>query len=668
MSSDYKKWNELIFRKIFNEENANKAVSIYVDEDMIHGWAREMCLNTSNPDQSVRVFVDDCIKKLGGESSNIAKFCDQKCKYWKTSKFKETPEFIGMLALLVYSSGWGDDLAHSFYPRFWRLVGVQRTSPIPSIELLRDVWKALEQYSKNKEFNLGIYKYRTLAPSKVNVGTIVAQGVLTSSDCRVLCDIFFDEGADANVVYSNQHIQIWLTKHERKLSPRARRALSSPDNKEYLIERVREELEDWDGEPRPESEVIGKSRKFERRAFLCFNKAEDGTVYAAIRLDFTGKSEDAEILNFNDKSYIAHSNGDAISTPLEAIQQTSIDTDISPGSSLIKLQSPRDFQGHLGAIFRSNLTGNTYSYDLNNNNIRVFVDGMAFGLTGYIEVFGLKPGYKHLVLFKENEMPDNIKNWCNINSDQATDARRVVPTFFTENPLWKVCSIKANVKPCETNISCLQYEVKPLARLHGGLRLYRRGNIYLANIPPGIVVNSRHPVDCAIDDGAPFKFDLNILLNELKNKTGRVKILLKEQVDDGRESELNFTLQAGAEWSFDCPGSSSTISSAIISPPNKFKAFIGRLQAAHTNDFDEFEDVRACWSFIDGGFVMPCTTLTTIKSRLDTRMSGIRFKNFSVSRVGEWRLAINNAKLHPVFSTPKIQEVWNKFRKIANEI
>jgi hypothetical protein len=49
-------------------------------------------------------------------------------------------------------------------------------------------------------------------------------------------------------------------------------------------------------------------------------------------------------------------------------------------------------------------------------------------------------------------------------------------------------------------------------------------------------------------------------------------------------------------------------------------------------------------------------------------MSGIRFKNFTVLRVGEWRLTINNAKLHPVFVTPQIQEVWNNFRKVANEI
>jgi hypothetical protein len=74
MSSDYKKWNELIFKKIFNEDNANRSVSIYVDGDLLDSWYKELVgLHSKHANvKGATHFIECCKEFLLREPKDIA--------------------------------------------------------------------------------------------------------------------------------------------------------------------------------------------------------------------------------------------------------------------------------------------------------------------------------------------------------------------------------------------------------------------------------------------------------------------------------------------------------------------------------------------------------------------------------------------------------------------
>ena len=662
----YLDWNQRVFDRVFNADRKDRMTTVYVDEDIIHEWATEMGLGTVNSADSVKLFVDDCLRELGREPANIADYCDGAARAWANRGLKEVPLFMGMLGLLVLASGWGEGAGNLFYGRYWALTGSDKTGMIPRISDLQKVWRQLETFSYRNRYELGIYKVRTLAPAKVNVGVIVAQGVLRREDEKILKDIFYDEGSDANVEYADQHIRSWLDKHRGKLSSRAQRALDSVDNADYLVGRVREELEEWDGEPADSSNLMGRSRSFRRNAYLCLNRGMDGVPYAVVRLDFAGRSGDPESVTFAQEvvRYSAYSNGDAISTPLESVHVVSVDsTGPKPLADTLKLIIPADFQRFIGGEFKSEIPGNSYKYSIGAGVIRVFVDGAAYGVAGHVETFGLKPGYGHIVMYKDSEVADTVKAWCQKHADAHIDIRSLVPGFFTSSPFWKVYVIRANVPACEgARCDALKYEVRPLARFAGGLKLYRRGNKYLATMPPFVKLVSVHPVVCSINDGEEFLLDGPTFDLQGKIAVGASTLLFKEQVADGQESELNILLLDGAEWAKDSEGTTHTLVTPQQPTTDSFRGVLGCWKAAYSTeaDADAFSEINPSWQHVDKGFFIPCVASETLRARIKI-MADIQHKSFNIGKYAKWRALIDAGRLHPAFADQGTQKLWESF-------
>ena len=660
----YKQWNQLVFERVFDQDRARKTTSVYIDENIIYTWAVEMGLNPVSAEDACEMYVNDCIKELRGDSSKIAKYCADSARIWQNREMEGKPDYMGMLALLVYSSAWGEGSGHLFYRRYWNLTKTNRSGMIPGMEDLRECWKQLEKYSEKLNWEYGIYKLRTLAPSMVNVGVIVAQGVLRPSDEIVLKDIFFEEGADANIDYSDQHIRSWLNKYHHRLSTRAQRALDNPDNADYLISRVREELEEWDGDPADWASQVGNSKTFKRNAFLCFNRDNNGQVYGTIRLDFSGRSGEPESVTMANDSQImlASSNGDIVSTPLEIAPVANLDAERQPSEQL-RLTESAHFQKYQSGEFRTTQAGNTYRYALNHADIRVFVDGAAFGLSGYIETFGLKPGFRHIVMYRDISATEDIKNWCEANSDSHIQLRKNVPSHFLDNPLWKVTAICENAPACASRRNdCLTYEVRPLARPNGGLKLYRTGNSYLIGSPPLIVINSTREVTYAINNGEVKTVNGTSLSLDDLNLRGRIKITFKEAGSDGKESEINLTMIEGAEWSKDRDGAINTPTVGLKSAPDDFGGFLGGRKAAYTMKTEECDLVKACWSLTKANRAIPCAPIPSIKIRIGYMDGGqTRCGPLSPANDKVWRNKIDAATLHPVFAQKITQEQWRAF-------
>ena len=660
----YLDWNQRVFNRVFNADRKDRMTTVYVDEDIIHEWATEMGLDTANPEVSVKLFVDDCLRELGGNPANIAAYCSRFSRAWANRGLKEVPDFMGMLGLLVLASGWGEGSGHLYYGRYWTLTGSDREGMIPGIADLQNVWRQLEVFSSRKKYELGVYKVRTLAPAKVNVGVIVAQGVLRREDEKILKDIFYDEGADANVEYSDQHIRSWLDKHRGKLSSRAQRALDSTDNADYLVGRVREELEEWDGEPADSSNLMGRTRSFRRNAYLCLNRGRDGVPYAVVRLDFAGRSGDPESVTFAHEAvrYSAYSNGDAISTPLESIPVVSVDsTGPRPAPETLKLITPSDFQMFIGGEFKSEIAGNTYKYLVASGAIRVFVAGAALGVGGYVECFGLRPSYGHIVFYKDGEVAEEIKAWCQQNADPLIDIRSIVPSYFSSSPFWKVFAIRANVPCCNApQAKALKYEIRPLARFAGGLKLYRRGNKYLATMPPVVNLVSRHPVSCSINDGQEFEVEGVTLSLEGRLPPGTAKLLFKEKIKDGQHSELTLTIFEVAEWAKEGAGALNTLREVPRKAIDGFKGVLGCWKAAYSTDVADFLDIKASWQNVDGDLMIPCVSSHILAGRI-MGMSGVSHGSFTIGKNATWRAIIDGGRLHPAFGGPGVKMLWENF-------
>lgn len=663
----YTEWNKRIFDRVFNADRKDRITTVYVDEDIIHEWATEMGLGTVNSADSVKLFVDDCLRELGREPANIADYCSHAGSFWANRGLKEVPQFMGMLGLLVLASGWGEGVGNLFYGRYWALTGSDKTGMIPRVSDLQMVWRQLEKFSSWNKYELGIYKVRTLAPAKVNVGIIVAQGVLRRDDEKNLKDIFYDEGADANVEYTDQHIRSWLDKHRGKLSSRAQRALDSVDNADYLIGRVREELEEWDGEPADSSNLMGRSRSFRRNAYLCLNRGRDGVPYATVRLDFAGRSGDPESVTFGQEGirYSAYSNGDAISTPLESIPVVSVDsTGPKPVPESLRLISPADFQKFVGGEFKSEIPGNSYKYTIGSEVIRVFADGAAFGVGGYVETFGLKPGYGHIVFYKDGEVADGVKAWCQLHTNPLVDVRSIVPEYFSASPFWKVFAVRANVPACDAARSnALKYEIRPLARFAGGLKLYRRGNKYLAAVPPLVKLVSRHPVTCSINDGPEFVVEGTTLCLEERLKIGATKLSLKEQVVGGQEAELNLTLIEEAEWAKEGTGSVKNLEELPRKAVDDFKGVLGCLKAAYSTDAGDCEEMKASWQNVNGGLMIPCVSSQVLAERIRIMSADTKHISATFARQAAWRKIVDEGRLHPAFGSPTVKILWDNFVK-----
>jgi hypothetical protein len=127
MAPSYLEWNELIFKKIFNEENAGRPVSIFVDGQLLNEWGEELGAGKLTGEQGSIIFAGACKSFISGKPDNVAKRISSISKSWQAEGFplERPPNFIGLLALLVLASSWGGDRhqANKYYGRYWEMMG-----------------------------------------------------------------------------------------------------------------------------------------------------------------------------------------------------------------------------------------------------------------------------------------------------------------------------------------------------------------------------------------------------------------------------------------------------------------------------------------------------------------------------------------------------------------
>jgi len=687
MAPSYLEWNELIFKKIFNEENAGRPVSIFVDGQLLNDWAEELGAGKQSGDQGSVMFTVACKAFLSGRPDTVAKRISSMAKSWKVSGFDmaQPPNMIGLLALLVLASSWGGAIypANKYYGRYWDMMGdVGKESMIPDIPEVMNAWNALQEWTQSNEGSSGVFKVRTLAPAFKNVGIIIAQSLLRPTDEMKLRTMFYKEGAEREFDYPDASFLAWFEKHKKtdNFSPRAQAAFDSDGNRDLFLERLRQEFEMWDGEPADAGDLGGRMRNLIRHAFLCLvDKPEPSFT---VRVDLSSRAGEPDFLELpfgKDKPPInlkAPSNGAALSMPL---RQIFINDGVSAqrADEVYHIRSATALSHFLSSKLTTSRQGAGDSYEPLRGEIRLLAKVPAVSLTDYVEVTNLRRNIKHILLVSCNHPSlDRIEAWARRFPGSQSEADRYRPTFLDQTK-WKFISLADNVREIEVGgIDQLKFERKRIAKLDGGLRFFGSGNKYLKSLPPRVVFDTIHPVRLTIGSttfdipDSSFAFELGDKLALGANQISVVELAPAELVPE--TAELSLSLHEHSEWTPEGEGKWSSDAAEILKT-SQGEMLIG-CRTGQLLPFEKSHGINFTWSIHpqpnSGNYAIPCANLLACDVGIRQLIKyKFQVNGRPVSRPEElfWMKTFRESKLHPViFKSSDVRKSWEAMQNALN--
>jgi len=287
---DYLAWNYIVASDFFRPEIAGGRVHLYVTEELIAklGYDRGGGL----PD-FIKAVKTGPVWVTG---KGICQKALQCLDYWKYQRGRRGyPLYIGYLALFVLAAGIeGDFSSNEYYRRLRTLLGEEsKPGQYPRFNQMKVLWDDLEHWAnEDKSGEWGIFNIN-IAGSWVHVGRPIAQTLLTQEELKALPVIFAEADLDPTALVSEQAIAQSLAKYGRKhLRNRTLRLLeetSAHDElRQALLERIVDELRDWDGTASlssdEETQVYGLLR-------LCCSKLDQTAGRTTLTLRCSTKHE-----------------------------------------------------------------------------------------------------------------------------------------------------------------------------------------------------------------------------------------------------------------------------------------------------------------------------------------------------------------------------------------
>ena len=686
MAPSYLEWNELIFKKIFNEENAGRAVSVFVDGQLLNEWGEELGAGNLSGDQGSIIFAEACKSFISGRPDTVAKRISSMSKSWLAEGFplERPPNFIGLLALLVLASSWGGNRhqANKYYGRYWEMMGdAGKDSMISDIYEVRHAWSALQTWTQSNDGAFGVFKVRTLSAHFKNYGVIIAQGLLRPSDEMELRTLFYDFGAERDLEYPDSTLLAWFGERRSKFSPRAQAVFDSEANRDLFLERIRQELEMWDGEPADVGDLVGRSRSLRKQAFLCLTDKPEPCF--TIRVDLSSRDGDPDVLAFGEVNgevinLKAPSDGSAVSLSLK---QTFINDGLTAQKpdQVYTLKSAGGLAHYLASNLVSTRQGASDTYKPVGGDLKVLAKLPSVSMTDYVEVSTLQRNVKQVLMVNmyHPELP-RIEAWARRFMVSAAESAKYQPAFIGQTK-WKLFFLGDNVREIEgAGLPQLCFERKKIARLTGGLRFFGSGNKYLKNATPRLVFETIYPIQLRsgstlldIKDTSK-ELDLTDLLS-----SGQNTIELTEVTPAGitpETAEITLSLHEHAEWAphgegrWDNGTDGLTYSTSPVT-------LIG-CKTGETLPIESCEDLSATWSLhtttSGSKFVIPCTNLRACEMRIEKQVSLLFLQqngrtpppNAQLS----WLRTLREVRPHPLVGRrPESAKIWELFQKALDE-
>lgn len=397
MPEAYLDWNNAIAARIFRPEMAGRQVFLYVNDDLIEEIGGE---------GSIPSFVGAVERGAPWIPDHLG-LCQKALRTlggWRERDL-DFPPYIGYLGLFVLAVGVeGPFAAHAYYPRLRTLLGwpdIDAGAP-PSFHRMLELWEDLEVWSNRDTAGaLGFSSIR-IAGEWIHVGLPKAQAVLTEQELRALPAVFAAAEFDPTAPPSDRELARALRRHGAQLLRAATLELlaspgAEPELLAVLLDTVRSELEEWDGEIQAASGEQERRIKALARVCLRIDKIASRattTLRVAANAEFPPEGlalstrDGAQHLTC--REYLP-----GWSSPLrDALSERDLDASDSPWSEPVLLEDSEA----------------RWEVRLPPARVRIFVTGLPFDLPGYVEVRRL-PANKPFLLAASPQTQQAIAQW-----------------------------------------------------------------------------------------------------------------------------------------------------------------------------------------------------------------------------------------------------------------
>ena len=259
LSNAYQRWNDSLTERFFNPERAGENVYLYVTHDLIEDLEHSM--------PGAGRFLDAVVGRAASYTAEgVCRRALQAFRYWRYGR-DGCPPYIAYLSLFVLASDIDGDFApHAYYPRLWELLGEQRTGPVPSFNLMWQLWDDLEDWTvRDMQGELGVFQSRSVG-GNLHIGYPLSQSILGEQDRRALPQLFHSAGLDPATVHVADELAMALrsTIARRLMRARAVRVASDPSDvlHKAMMRVVSEELAAWDGRVTQPEGYVGQASEF----------------------------------------------------------------------------------------------------------------------------------------------------------------------------------------------------------------------------------------------------------------------------------------------------------------------------------------------------------------------------------------------------------------------
>jgi len=243
----YSEWNEVIARRFFNEQNAEKKVFLCVEDTLLE--------QLGGPDGKAD-FINAV--KSGPETARRPglSICTQARRTWEDWRNNSMgfPAYLAYLGLFVLAASQEGERETGYYKRLHRLLGDEETNrPPPNFYEMWPLWDDLEDWANDERGGrLGIVSC-DFAGAWPHVGLPRAQIVLTERERSKLGELFAAAELDSSAPPASEEMAQLSSRHgQGRLEGRTMRRLVregevDEEMRSLTIEALLDELRSWDG-------------------------------------------------------------------------------------------------------------------------------------------------------------------------------------------------------------------------------------------------------------------------------------------------------------------------------------------------------------------------------------------------------------------------------------
>ena len=454
-SLNYLDWNDQIAQHFFHSNNSGRRVWFSVEKELIEEICRKNNTTFSDFIEVVKKGPDGINRHKQTVCSKAHAIFDE----WKKneSKFKYPPyvAYLALFVLAVNHGESGDFSENDYYGRLNNLVGENlSTSHFKSIP---DLWEDLEKWSLHTqrgdlgEFHLGI------TGRKFYIGILQYQVALTKEErIKSLPRIFSKMGWDSNSNPTAEEILQATKEYKSIFSNRTKRRIEAKEEAFLadLVNRVLEELEDYDGELLETRE--GTKNKNLGYIDLCMSNIDQ--LEQKVTFSFRCRRK----AGLPDEEFVLRNN--------------TFQWRVPPSSFNLSGQIEK-FDINWSENFSAETKLLNFSY--RGQKYKIFTPGEKFGIFGWISGQRYTPN-KLFYLAVQKQLSDKVKKW---GEEECNEFHKMDIIGLPDG--WELFEIEGvhGDSLIKKDIPALSIDVKPRIKLEGGIRI-SKGNKFFSFIPP----------------------------------------------------------------------------------------------------------------------------------------------------------------------------------------